>query len=201
MRDMHDGLGSQLISSISLAERGVLPAHEFAELLRRCVDELRLVIDSLKPLADDLNIVLANFRYHFETRFAAAGLSLEWAVGDLPRHPGLTPDVVLQVMRIVQEAFSNIIKHAQARRVSVTAHYDNAANVIGLRIADDGRGFDGRSQRVGEGVASMKARAARLRAQLDVVSAAGRGTEIRLALPLHHEPRAAPSGLDECAAD
>src|SRR5260370_31281081 len=100
MGDMHEWVGRQLISSISLAERGALPANEFAELLRRCVDELRLVIDSLKPLADDLNLVLANFRYHFETRLAAAGLSLEWAVGDLPRRPGLTPDVILQVMRI-----------------------------------------------------------------------------------------------------
>jgi signal transduction histidine kinase len=188
MRDMHDGLGSQLISSISLAECGALPAHAFAELLRRCVDELRLVIDSLKPLADDLNVVLANFRYHFETRLAAAGLSLEWAVGDLPRHPGLTPDTILQVMRIVQEAFANIIKHAQAQRVSVTAHYDNAAEVIRLHIADDGRGFDDRSRRFGEGFANMRARAARLRAQLDVVSGPGKGTEIRLALPLHRDP-------------
>jgi signal transduction histidine kinase len=199
MRDMHDGLGSQLISSISLAERGALPANEFAELLRRCVDELRLVIDSLKPLADDLNIVLANFRYNFETRLAAAGLSLEWAVGDLPRHPGLTPDVILQVMRIVQEAFANVIKHAQAQRVRVTAHYDNAAEVIRLHIADDGRGLDGRSQRAGEGLANMRARAARMRAQLDVVSAAGKGTEIRLALPLHRDPAAlasTPSRLD-----
>jgi signal transduction histidine kinase len=189
MRDMHDGLGSQLISSISLAERGALPAREFAELLRRCIDELRLAIDSLKPLADDLNVVLANFRYRFEGRLAAAGLSLEWAVSDLPQHPTLTPDVILQVMRIVQEAFSNVIKHAQARRVCVTAHYDDVAEVIQLCIADDGRGFDGGSQHVGEGLPNMKARAARLRAQLDVVSAAGKGTEIRLALPLNRAPQ------------
>jgi len=189
MRDMHDGLGSQLISSISLAECGALSPNEFAELLRRCVDELRLAIDSLKPLADDLNVVLANFRYRFEGRLAAAGLSLEWAVSDLPQHPSLTPDVILQVMRIVQEAFSNVIKHAQARRVCVTAHYEDVAEVIQLRIADDGRGFDDGSQHVGEGLPNMKARAARLRAQLDVVSAAGRGTEIRLTLPLHHSPQ------------
>jgi signal transduction histidine kinase len=197
MRDMHDGLGSQLISSISLAEHGALPSHAFAELLRGCVDELRLVIDSLKPLADDLNIVLANFRYRFETRLTAAGLSLEWAVNDLPRHPGLTPDVILQVMRIVQEAFSNVIKHAQAQRVSVAAYYDNTAEVIKLCIADDGRGFDGKSLRVGDGLPNMKVRAARLRAQLDVISAAKKGTEIRLALPLNREPCGAPSGLDE----
>jgi signal transduction histidine kinase len=188
MRDIHDGLGSQLISSISLAERGALPAHEFAELLRRCVDELRLAIDSLKPLADDLNVVLANFRYRLEGRLAAAGLRLEWAAGDLPQHPGLTPDVILQVMRIVQEAFSNVIKHAQARRVSVTAHYEDVAEVVEFCIADDGRGFDLGSQRVGEGLANMKARAGRLRARLDVVSAAGKGTEIRLVLPLHRAP-------------
>ena len=154
-----------------------------------CVDELRLTIDSLKPLADDLNVVLANFRYRFEGRLAAAGLSLEWVVSDLPQHPSLTPDVILQVMRIVQEAFSNVIKHAQARRVCVTAHYEDVAEVIQLRIADDGRGFDDGSQHVGEGLPNMKARAARLRAQLDVVSAAGRGTEIRLTLPLHHSPQ------------
>jgi signal transduction histidine kinase len=193
MRDMHDGLGSQLISSISLAERGALPSHEFAEFLHRCVDELRLVIESLKPLADDLNVVLANFRCHFEPRLAAAGLSLEWVVGDLPRHPGLTPDVILQVMRVVQEAFSNVIKHARAQCVSVTAHYETA-EVIRLQIADDGCGFDDPCQRVGEGLANMRARAARLRGQLDVVSAPGNGTKVCLALPLRHEPPTSADG-------
>jgi signal transduction histidine kinase len=200
MRDMHDGLGNQLISSISLAESGALPSHEFAELLRRCIDELRLVIDSLKPLSDDLNAVLANFRYRFENRLAAAGLTLEWDVGDVPRHPSLTPDVILQIIRIVQEAFSNVIKHAGARRVSVTAHYDNATEVVGLRIADDGAGFDGGSLRPGDGFPSMKARAACLQAQLDIISGPGQGTDIRLALPLNRpRPSSDPATTNDAA--
>jgi signal transduction histidine kinase len=194
MRDVHDGLGSQLLSTILLAERGALPSHEMAATLRRCIDELRLVIESLKPLADDLTVVLANFRYHVEPRLAAGGLTLKWVAGDLPRHPGLSPEIILQVMRIVQEAFSNIIKHAQARSVSVAAQYDNIAHVIRLRIVDDGVGFDDKSQHAGEGVANMKARAMRLGAQLDIISAPGNGTEVLLELPLHRGHLATPSG-------
>jgi signal transduction histidine kinase len=186
MRDMHDGLGSALISSISLAERGALPPREMADILRRCVDELRLAIDSLKPLGADLNAVLANFRHRFTNRLATVDLHVEWLVEDLPHHPGLTPDAILQVMRIVQEALTNVIKHAQATRACVAARHDASAGAIRLAIADDGRGFD-RTAPSGEGLASMRARAARLGAQLEIISSPGAGTEIRLFLPLSQQ--------------
>lgn len=187
MRDMHDGIGTQLISSISLAERGALPPREVADILRKCVDELRLAIDSLKPLGADLNAVLANFRYRFEPRLASAGPKLEWAVDELPCDSRLTPEAILQVMRILQEALANVIKHAGARQVSIVARYDAGADEIRLQISDDGRGFDHLLPHRGEGLASMAARAERLGARLDIVSDSQAGTEIRLRLPLHRD--------------
>jgi len=181
-RDMHDGLGAQLMSSIALAERGTLSAAEVAQLLRECVDDLRLAIDSLKPLGDDLNAMLGNFRYRFETRLAAAGLTLDWAVEELPRHPALTSEVVLQIMRVVQEALANVIKHAGAKRVRIEAFFDAAKNAVCLNVSDDGRGFDANSVRAGDGLANMKSRAAQIGATLDVVCECG--TKVVFTLPL-----------------
>ncbi|HZP67686.1 MAG TPA: ATP-binding protein [Rudaea sp.] len=182
MRDMHDGLGAQLMSSISLAERGALSPGEVAELLRECVDDLRLAIDSLKPLGDDLNAMLGNFRYRFENRLAAAGLALDWSVEELPRHPALTPQVVLHIMRIVQEALANVIKHAGASRMRIEARFDRRREALCIGISDDGRGFDADGVRPGEGLASMNSRAAHIGATLAVV--AEHGTTVTFCLPL-----------------
>jgi signal transduction histidine kinase len=113
-------------------------------------------------------------------RLAAAGLSLEWSVEDLPRDPRLTPEVILQVMRIVQEALSNVIKRPDARRLGVAACYDADAEPIRLQIKDDGRGFNRPQPSGGDGLASMAARAERSGARLDIISASQAGTDLRL---------------------
>src|SRR5262249_37707288 len=145
----------------------------------------RLAIDSLKPLGDDLNALLANFRYRFENRLAAAGLRLRWSIDQLPRDPKLTPETILQIMRILQEAISNVLKHAHAHRPCVVARYDTVSHEIRLQISDDGRGFDRKSSIAGEGLSSMTARADRLGARLDIVSDQRVGTHVLLILPLH----------------
>ena len=186
VRDIHDDLGTQLMSSIPLAEHGQLSSEEVATLLRDCIDALRLAIDSLKPLGDDLNAVLGNFRSRFESRLAAAGLQLEWRVAELPRDPQITPEVVLQLMRIVQEAITNVIKHANARVVHITAGYNSLTSTIVLQIADNGIGFDPSITRTGEGLSSMAIRAKRIGAEFEM-TASSSGTGIQVKLPLERE--------------
>jgi signal transduction histidine kinase len=183
IRDIHDDLGSQLMSSIPLAEQGNLSPGEIGELLRECIDALRLGIDSLKPLGDDLNAVLGNFRYRFQGRLAAAGLKLEWLVNELPMVPTITAEVVLQIMRIVQEAVTNVIKHANASSVCITASFDDSISAIQLRISDNGTGFDTTSTRNGEGLSSMAVRAKRINAKFDLTSSVD-GTYIHITLPI-----------------
>jgi signal transduction histidine kinase len=140
MRDMHDGLGSALTSSLAVAEQGEVQPAALVGLLRECVDDLRAVIDSLEPVDNDLAALLATLRFRLGQRLDAAGIQLDWRVQDLPPLAWLGPSEALQVMRIVQEALANVVKHARARRVQLTAA--RVGEQVELCIRDDGEGFD-----------------------------------------------------------
>jgi signal transduction histidine kinase len=114
VQDMHDGLGSTLISSLHLVESGAASMPQVAALLRECVDDLRLAIDSLKPQGDDLLLLLANLRFRMDQRLRSAGIDLIWRVDSNAAAPALAPENVLQILRIVQEAIANTLKHAKA---------------------------------------------------------------------------------------
>ncbi|KNZ31145.1 MAG: hypothetical protein AD742_18140 [Methylibium sp. NZG] len=179
VRDIHDGLGSQLISSILLVESGSMAGPALAGVLRECVDDLRLAIDSLKPAGNDLLLVLGNFRYRMEPRLVQAGVRLDWQIAAADISPPLSSDQVLHTLRIVQEAFTNALKHAQPR--CMTVRYETRpGGGWGLEVSDDGEGFDvtthlGR----GDGLRNMRSRAAQIPAQIEIDSGS-RGTTVRM---------------------
>ena len=191
MRDMHDGLGSALMSSLVLVEQGRLQAKDVANVLRECVDDLRLVIDSLEPVGNDLVALLATLRYRLGRRMEHAGLQLEWAVQDLPALPWLEPSHALQVLRIVQETLTNILKHADARRVrieTVVVQKTGLPDQVCVHIEDDGKGFDTGAAPTGRGLRYLKQRAQKLHGDLDIRSGAGQGTRVTLLLPVELTP-------------
>ncbi len=178
MSEMHDGIGSQLIATLDLAEQGETLKGEIARGLREVLDGLRLTIDSLEPTGDDLLAVLGSLRYRLEGRLRRQGIALDWQVADLPRLPSLTPHHVLHILRILQEAFTNIAKHARAKGVTVRTGFTDQHLVIS--VADDGCGFAA-GHREGRGVASMRRRAEALGARLSITPTA-LGTTLSLAL-------------------
>lgn len=102
----------------------------------------------------------------------------------MPVLPDPTPKRVLQVLRIVQEAITNVVKHAGAHTIVVSTgreDVDGQAQVF-VEIRDDGRGMEGRT-RLGRGLANMGRRARGLGGSLAVESGA-RGTVARLRLPI-----------------
>ncbi|MEZ5657286.1 MAG: hypothetical protein R3E83_01780 [Burkholderiaceae bacterium] len=122
MSDMHDGLGGTLISTLAMVQAGQTNPELLAESLREAIGDLRLMIDSLDPVDGDLGNVLANMRTRLEPKLRAAGMSIEWAVQDVTTPAWLGSTGVLQVMRIVQEAINNVLKHAQASRLRIVLH-------------------------------------------------------------------------------
>jgi signal transduction histidine kinase len=188
MRDMHDGVGSSLMGALVVVERGEVDARETAQLLRDCLDDLKLAIDSLEPVDTDLLLLLATARYRLEPRFEQAGIKLSWTVEDLPPLPKITPEHALHILRIVQEVFTNIVKHAQARHVHLTvAPKDDA---VAITIVDDGVGFDlaaasasAKAGRRGRGLINLTTRAAALGAHIHWTSEPGR-TRVELSIPL-----------------
>lgn len=183
MRDMHDGLGSALMSSLVAVERGQMASADIVQVLRECVDDLKLTIDSLEPVGDDLLILLATLRYRLEGRLEAAGIKLEWAVSPVPSLPWLNPTLSLHILRIVQEILTNVLKHARAKTIRLTATHDDAQ--IAIAVEDDGIGFDvDKAARAGRGLANLRQRAALLNAVLQFESRPGGGTRVCLRLPI-----------------
>jgi len=181
MQDMHDGLGSQLMSSLMLFERGAITNEQVAQILRESIDDLRLAIDALAAEETDLGSALGNLRYRIEPRLRAAGIELAWDARNLPESIGLHPDAVLPILRIVQEALNNALKHSEARVARVTFDITRVgdADYLDIRVADNGRGMstEGTS---GRGLLNMRNRALRIGAQLNIVSAPGSGTVVHL---------------------
>jgi signal transduction histidine kinase len=183
MRELHDGLGASLVSALALVEDGA-SSDEVAEALRDAIDEMRLVIDSLEPAADDVPTLLGMMRTRVEPRLVRRGLRFEWAVSDLPR-AALSSQDLIHVLRILQEAMTNVWKHARARVVTVsTAEARDAEGRPGIRVtvADDGAGISP-GARPGRGLANMRYRAERLGGVLDVRPATP-GTVVELWMPI-----------------
>ncbi len=185
MRDLHDGLGGQLVSALAIAQQGGADMTSVQQTLRDALDDLRLVIDSLDPAEGDLLVLLGTVRGRLEPRLAQQGLRFEWQVRDLPQIPGFTPEKALQVLRIIQEAIANVLKHAHARTVTVRTGTETGSGAlpgIFIEVMDDGVGLQAAAPS-GRGLANMRNRAARIGARLDVTPRE-RGTSVRLWLPL-----------------
>ncbi len=191
MRDMHDGLGSHLMSTLALAKLGTLTNQQMQDVLTDCIDELKITIDSLEPVESDLLVVLGNLRYRIEPRLNAAGIELEWAVSDLPPLAWLDAENVRNVLRIVQEAFTNTLKHASATRITLSTSIDVSNARVVVRVTDNGHGLanghgksGGPAPYTGRGLENMKSRAAKLNGQVEIMTMVGGGTCMNLYLPL-----------------
>lgn len=182
MQDMHDGLGSSLLSAMVAVEQGTMPQEQVVDVLRECVDDLRLVIDSLEPVGHDLVSLLATMRYRLGKRLQLGGLKLEWDVHDLPPLEWLEPPDALHVLRLMQEALTNALKHARASRVRVVTR--DLGRRVEIRVEDDGEGFDVGTISQGRGLRGLQRRAKVLGGSLRVDSSPGHGTVVTLRLPV-----------------
>lgn len=181
MQDMHDGLGSQLLSSLALVERGELDHVQTGALLRECIDDLRIAIDSLAGRDDGFALMAGNLRFRMEPRLRAAGITLRWNSRCLDERWPVPPTRSLPLLRILQEALGNALRHACASTIEVTLRHD-ADGTLELEVSDDGRGFDVRQVRAGKGLAGIEKRVRSLGGTKRVVSGPG-GTRLQVTLP------------------
>ncbi len=180
LRDVHDGFGSQLATARLRMKHEGLPQAEVDDLLRQCLDDLHLVVDTMGNDAQSLPDALADLRHRYQYRLSEFQLKLTWQL-QLDQCPSLESRQILQVLRIVQEAINNAIKHARAREVRVEAAYEVNGHVC-LAVADDGVGLPD-TVRAGRGLANMKSRARDLGAAL-CLEPLHPGTRVSLRLPL-----------------
>jgi signal transduction histidine kinase len=184
MQDMHDGLGSSLISAIRSVERGNISDARVSQILKDCLDDLKLTIDSMEPVEADLLLLLATLRFRLEPRLEGTGVSLLWEVRELPTLAWLNPSSALHILRIVQESIANILRHTRATeiRVGTTA----VADGVQVHIADNGGGFDvaaALAHGSGRGLQNQQRRAASVDGKIDWHTDTT-GTRFTLWLPL-----------------
>lgn len=185
--EMHDGLGSQLVSARTLIDEqaGVVAPAQFAEAIDGALLDLRNVLDVLSTTPGEaseevVSNLLGSLRWRIEPALRAKHIALNWRVDPLPAGFLPTERERLQLMRLLQEAFTNVLKHSQAHQLQFSARAD--AQGVTLMLQDDGIGFDANT-RQGLGLGNMRKRAARLNATLSIDSAPRQGTQVRLHWP------------------
>jgi PAS domain S-box-containing protein len=199
-RELHDELG-QVLTAVRLnlqtlrrrsRDPELRPVFEDGlALLETAIAEVRALSTRLRPtILDDLGLEAA-LRSHLERSRARTELALDAEIS-LPQKR-LDPAVETACFRIVQEAMTNVVRHAAASRLSVALQAVDGKLVLSVR--DDGRGFDpaaaARRAARGEsaGLSGMEERAQLAGGRLEIHAAPGRGTEVRAVFPLAEEMR------------
>jgi len=188
--DLHDGISGHLVSIIAMAERTDTGAKPIEQAAREALDDLRLVIYSLELGDRELPLALANFRERLIPQLQRIGVTLDWSTAKLPEVTGVTPGNALTILRILQEAITNALKHGPARNISIRGAMIDGGKAA-IMVENDGRPFATGGK--GHGLANMRRRASSLKGELQLEPLSA-GTRLTLLLPT-----ALPDVQDESA--
>ncbi len=196
-RDLHDQTG-QALTSVLLALRLVQDSltnepPDIAHARLRVEDVRTLVVDALRDVRqmafelrptvlDDIGLVAALTRLASDVT-VRCGMRIVLAVPPDDEHR-LPPEIETVVYRVVQEALTNVVRHAEASCATVSLDHDRADGRVMVAVSDDGRGFlvgavDARCL----GLAGMHERAALVGGDVRITTAAGAGTTVVLEVP------------------
>ena len=148
------------------------------------LDDLRMAVDAISNVDGELTVVLASLRHRLQPRLDAAHLRLVWQVDALPKFEKLTHQDVQNVQRILLEVFSNIIQHAKASEVLLSARHDVNAKRCQIIISDNGVGF-GANATTERGLSNIQSRADLLGATLSITQNEASGTAVKLGIAIH----------------
>jgi signal transduction histidine kinase len=190
-RDLHDSVTQTLITTTRRAEalasaaRGApealaAEARELASSARAAMAEMRVLLTEMRPdtlQRARLGTLVSQLADALPGRVPVAVRARVEDTGS----GGLLAEVRVAVYRIAQESLVNVAKHSRASAVEISLEATGTA--VGLRIRDDGVGFEPGTSAEGFGLMGMRERAAAVGATLDVRSQPGSGTEIALRWP------------------
>jgi PAS domain S-box-containing protein len=216
-RELHDEIGQTLTGLVmhlgmakSLLQKSAGPVRNILEqseaLIQDILERARAIIAGLRPQAlDDLGLVPALRRFGEEFQ-EKSGVTVKIKTDHLTQR--LPAPIEVALFRIVQEALTNVQKHAQAHQVNIALRREDEQIV--LSVQDDGIGFEQRATRSSAnddmlleggwtipyghfGLLGIQERAVQLGGRLQITSAPGQGMTLRVELPLSE----AKEGADE----
>lgn len=191
-RDIHDTLAQgftgvivQLEAAEDARSRGLSrEADEHAararDLARGSLGEARRSVQALRPQALEESDLCEALDSLFTKTTAGTNVRAEFVVSGVPK--SLPPDWEDDLLHIGQEALTNALRHASAKRF--TAQVTFASDMVRMDLRDDGEGFDLSAKSDGFGLLGMRDRVARMGGQLTIQSAPGEGTGVSIAIPI-----------------
>jgi PAS domain S-box-containing protein len=191
-RELHDSVSQSLygIGTAAQTARSALRDDHDVEVTAQALDyvvlmadvglaEMRALISELRPEPLAQEGLVSALERHLDLLLARHQVSIEAHLDDEPELPLAAKEALY---RIAREALHNTIKHARARRASVSLKAVEDGYV--LEVVDDGVGFDTAAEYPGHlGLASMAERARAAGGRLSIESAAGRGTRVTVQIP------------------
>ena len=192
-RELHDGLGQELVAAKLLLHRALQAnvedtrgeaVQEAAKLLEQCMVQVRSMSHLLHPpLLDEVGLISA-LRWYVEGFAERSGIETSVVV-EPAEFPRFTPELETAIFRIVQESLSNVLRHSQARSAEVTLALRDRQ--VTATVRDDGCGIDERvaEQRpgsIGVGIAGMSQRAKEFGGELRLANVRP-GTRVELLVP------------------
>jgi signal transduction histidine kinase len=191
--DLHDDLG-QYINAIK-TQAAILSAYENSEVqllatkimsnTDHAFNSAKHLITSLRPLAlDELGLAVA-LQYLIDTWQANTEnkTKVHFVLNDDIDH--FNEQTTMIIFRVIQEALTNIAKHANAKNVSISISY--LINILTVKIIDDGIGFDTHQKTFGLGLIGIGERIEMLNGKLKIQSALNKGTEISIQIKVIYE--------------
>jgi signal transduction histidine kinase len=188
LQDMHDGFGSQLVIAKMMVEQNQMSQSGLGRLLEESIADLYLLVDTLGNSDNYLPNALVDFRFRTQQRLMGSAVKLHWNL-QVDHAPEVAPNVVLQILRLVQEALNNALKHAKATNIYLDFTYDEVGSELTVSVADDGVGM-GENMLFGRGQTNMMARARATGGKFSAsnshltLSTTHPGTRVKLVVPL-----------------
>jgi signal transduction histidine kinase len=191
-RDLHDDLGSGLTEMGMLASTGLNGSpvadqtnecfNRIAEKARTLVAGLDVIVWAIDPGRNSLQSFGDYLESYAEELLSASNLTCRFKIPIEFAAVSLSGTTRHSLLLAVKEALNNVIRHASAGEVELKMA--QADGRLEITIADDGRGFDPQTVRPGDGLNNLHARMTALRGNCRIESVPGKGTTIKLSLPL-----------------
>ena len=179
--DLHDGVAGHLTTMLALIEIGDATNENLNEIANTALTDLRMVIETLALPEGDLRGALAAFRERCVAPLHYLGVDIEWDLIGLPRIEHLNSEQLLSILRLVQEAITNAMKHGQAKRFVISGWQPDTTTGC-ISISNSG-GLPLQDYTPGHGIKSMHKRAAGIGGTLDIVKTYS-GAIVNLRIPI-----------------
>ena len=187
--DLHDDIGASLSQIAILSEVAQTgadgnrpPLLKIASISRELVDSMSDIVWAIAPDHDRLSDLISRMRRFANDVLGAHDMALDFRFSIEEHELKIGADVRRQLYLVFKEGINNIVRHSGASRVEI--EFDRAGNRLSLRLRDDGKGFDPKLPSKGHGLGNMRRRATALGGTLDIDSAAGAGTTVRMTVRL-----------------